>query len=160
MLTPEETNKRQESRKKQAQKITGLKEKIEGRRTKVYQLDLQGFSNKEIADQLGVGLSTIEKDLHYMRYYCLKWSKQILETDYAVPLVDSVNQINMAQRALWALYRDKDDVMIRKKILDSIITSSEKKAKIANINKIMSVVSSSEMYRLEEQVMQNLDESS
>ncbi len=157
MLTPEETDKVYENRKNQTQKITGLKEKIEERRKKVYRLDLQGFSNQEIADQLGANLSTIEKDLHYMRYYCLKWSKQILETDYAKPLVDSVNQIDMAQRALWALYRDKDDAMIRKKILDSIIISSEKKANIANVKKIMSIKATSELYRLEEQVMNDLN---
>ena len=158
MSISEKIDKHPENRKKQAQKITGLKEKIEEGRKKVYQLDLQGFSNQEIADQLGVGLSTIEKDLHYMRYYCLKWSKQILDTDYAIPLVDSVNQINMAQRALWALYRDEDDVMIRKKILDSIITSSEKKVSISNFEKVMSLQSSIEMSSLEEQVMKDLDE--
>ena len=76
-IIPRNSSTHAENRKKQAQKITALKEKIEDRRRKVYQLDLQGFSNDDITNKLDVSLSTIEKDLHYMRYYCLKWSKEV-----------------------------------------------------------------------------------
>ena len=72
-----QNEKTPKNRKIYAQKFTGLKDKIEERRKKVYLLDLQGFSDQEIAKQTGVSLSTIEKDLHYMKYYCVKWYRDL-----------------------------------------------------------------------------------
>ena len=47
--------------------ITIQQEVIEYRRKKVYQLKVQGYSNQQIADKIGVCLSTIEKDLKVIR---------------------------------------------------------------------------------------------
>ena len=145
-----------ENRKNYEQKITALKEQIEDRRRKVYQLDLQGFSNNEIVDRLQVSLSTIEKDLHYMRYYCLKWSKEMLEIDYAKPLVDSSNQIEIVQKELWRLFRDEEDAIKRKKILDSIIVAAEKKVNLSKSGTILSLNASGELFQLEKKVMSDL----
>ena len=146
-----------ETRKNQEQKITALKDRIEDRRRRVYQFDLQGFSNDEIANKLDVSLSTIEKDLHYMRYYCLKWSKEMLEIDYAKPLVDSTNQIEIVQKELWGLFRDEEDGIKKKKILDSIIIAAEKKVNLSKSAMNFSLSASVEMFQLEKDVMGNLN---
>ena len=80
------------------QKIKHIKENIEKRRNLVYQLSLQGYSNNEIARQLQVSLSTIEKDLHHMRWHCLKWTHDIIIAGAIKPMFDSYTRIEIAQR--------------------------------------------------------------
>ena len=117
----------QQNRKNQEQKLTGLKEGIEERRRQVYLLDLQGFSNLEIATTLQVSLSTVEKDLHFMKYYCVRWYHELFTYDIANPLLDSCNQIDIVQKELWKLFRSEENISIRKRILDSIVSNSIKK---------------------------------
>jgi len=121
--------KPKKNRKEQEQKITGLKDKIDERRYQVYLMDLQGFSNNEIADKLGASQSTIEKDLHHMRYFCIKWYKEILDGGRGKSFLDSNNQIDIVQDELWKLYRKETNVNAKKRILDSIVTNSIKKEK-------------------------------
>jgi len=127
LLNSKENDKPDENRNNQEQKITGLKEKIEERRKKIYFLDLQGFSNQEIANQIGISLSTIEKDLHYMKYYCVKWYWDLAQDGYGIRLVESCSQIDIVQKELWSLYRNEKIASTKKRILDSIIANSLKK---------------------------------
>jgi len=131
LLDPKEINKQDENRKNQEQKITGLKEQIEERRKKVYLLDLQGFSNQEIANQLGVSLSSIEKDLHYMKYYCVKWFEDLAQDGSGLRTVESCSQIDIVQKELWSLYRKEKLSSTKKRILDSIVANSLKKREIS-----------------------------
>jgi len=108
-------------------KITGLKERIEERKRQVYLLDLQGLSNIEISKKLQASLSTIEKDLHFMKYYSAKWYREIFSIDLVNPLLDSCNLIDIVQKELWKMFRAEEKTSIRKKLLDSIISNSIKK---------------------------------
>jgi len=121
--------KHEKNRKEQEQKITGLKDKIDERRYQVYLMDLQGFNNNEIADKLDASLSTIEKDLHHMRYFCIKWYKEVLDGGRSKSFLDSYNQIDIVQDELWKMFRKETDVNAKKRILDSIVTNSIKKEK-------------------------------
>ena len=118
-----------ENHKIDEQNVTGIKSAIEKRRHKVYLLNLQGFSHNEIAKEINVSLSTIEKDLHYMKYYCIKWTKEILDYGRGKPILDICNQIDLVQQELWKLYRIEKDVNTKKRILDSIVSNSIKKEK-------------------------------
>lgn len=119
----------QKNRKEQEQKFTAFQDKIEERRHRVYTMNLQGFGNQEIAEKLGTSLSTIEKDLHHMRYFCLKWTKEILDDGSIKTFFDSCSQIDLVQDELWKMYRKEDNANSKKKILDSIVTNSIKKDK-------------------------------
>ena len=118
-----------ENRKTDEQNFTGTKSAIEKRRHKVYLLNLQGFGNTEIAKETNVSLSTVEKDLHYMKYYCIKWTKEILDFGRGKQLLDACNQIDLVQSELWKMYRMEKDVNTKKRILDSIVSNSIKKEK-------------------------------
>ncbi len=125
----EQNQKPEKNRNEQEQKITGLKDMIDERRYQVYLMDLQGFNNNEIADKLGVSLSTIEKDLHHMRYFCIKWYKEILDGGRGKSFLDSNNQIDIVQDELWKMFRKETGVNAKKRILDSVVTNSIKKEK-------------------------------
>ena len=118
-----------QNRKNHEDKFTGTKDGIEKRRNRVYLLGLQGYSNNEIAKSLGVSLSTIEKDLYYMKYYCLKWTEEILDGGSIKSFLDTCNQIDLVQTELWNMYRKEDDVNAKKRILDSIVVNSVKREK-------------------------------
>ena len=167
-MLPEEIDKRYEIRKKQEQKITAitqehqnkvktLKEKIDQRRTKVYLLNLQGYSNQEIADSLCVSLSTIEKDLHHMRYYCLKWSKQILQMSRATPTAESFYQIDLVQKELWNMYRKEKTIAQKRKILDSIVNNSVKKGTFMKDKYWKSDYEREELQNLENEVVKEIE---
>ena len=118
-----------ENRKNDEENFTGTKSAIEKRREMVYRLNLQGFSNTEIAKEINASLSTVEKDLHYMKYYCIKWAKDILEIGQKKPLIDICSQIDLAQGELWKMYRAEKDVNTKKRLLDTIVSNSIKKQK-------------------------------
>lgn len=120
---------RLENRKNDEENFTGTKSAIEKRRQRVYILNLQGFSNSEIAKEINVSLSTVEKDLHYMKYYCLKWTKEVLDFGRGKQLLDACNQIDLVQTELWKMYRTEKDVDTKKRILDSIASNSIRKEK-------------------------------
>jgi len=140
-----------ENRKNYEEKFTGSKQ-LEERRHKVYILDLQGISNNEIATKLGVSLSTIEKDLHYMKYYCLKWSKDIIETGIKKPFVDSIMQIDLIQKELWSLYREEKNVTVKKKLLDSIVSNSIKQKELFKKAPYFGEYSEQKLQRLEKEL--------
>ncbi len=122
--------KPEKNRKEQEQNVTGQEDKIDERRYKVYLMDLQGFSNNEIAKQLGTSLSTIEKDLHNMRNYCTKWYQEVINTDRNKSYLDSCTQIDLVQDELWRMYREQKDTNAKKRLLDSIVSNSIKKKNV------------------------------
>lgn len=127
LIQPDQNANDVQNRKNQEQKITGLKERIEERKRQVYLLDLQGFSNIEISKKMQVSLSTIEKDLHFMKYYSAKWYKEIFSIGLSNPLLDSCNLLDIVQKELWKMFRAEEKTSIRKKLLDSIVSNSIKK---------------------------------
>jgi len=127
MTSPKENKKTSQNHKNQEQKFTGLKESIEERRRQVYLLDLQGFSNSEIATTLQVSLSTVEKDMHFMKYYSSKWYQEIFSMGLWNPLLDYYNQMDIIQKELWKMFRAEEKIPIRKNILDAIVSNSIKK---------------------------------
>ena len=76
--------------------------------------------------------------------------------DYAKPLVDSSNQIEIVQKELWRLFRDEEDAIKRKKILDSIIVAAEKKVNLSKSGTVLSLNASGELFQLEKKVMSDL----
>lgn len=138
-------------------KIKSLKEKIDQRRTKVYFLNLQGYSNQEITDNLRVSLSTVEKDLHHMRYYCLKWSKQVIEMSYATPIAESFNQIDLVQKELWNIYRKEKNNAQKRRILDSIVANSVKKGTFLKNHLWKSDYERNELQNLENEVVKEIE---
>lgn len=80
----------------------------------------------------------------------------MLEIDYAKPLVDSSNQIEIVQKELWRLFRDEEDAIKRKKILDSIIVDAEKKVNLSKSGTVLSLNASGELFQLEKKVMSDL----
>jgi len=118
-----------ENRKNDEENFTGTKSAIEKRRHRIYLLNLQGLSNTEISKEINVSLSTVEKDLHYMKYYCLKWTKEILDFGRSKQLLDACNQIDLVQNELWKMYRAEKNTDVKKRILDSIASNSIRKEK-------------------------------
>lgn len=130
MIMPEEADKNYENRKNHEEKITVEKlEKFE-RQKQVYLQDLQGYKNKEIAETMGVSLSTIEKDLHEIRQQAKTWFLELTKSGLAKSLADAVSQIDLVQKELWKLYRVSGINVTKTKILNSIADNSVKKKEL------------------------------
>jgi len=160
MISPENITKMHENRKNQEQKVTGLKERIEERRRQVYLLDLQGLSNIEISKRLQASLSTIEKDLHYMKYYSAKWYHEIFSIGLSNPLLDSCNLIDIVQKELWKMFRAEEKTSIRKKLLDSIISNSIKKRDYFSGHYPNKYDQDEKIRKLEKEIVEDLKQSS
>lgn len=144
------------NRKNQARRLTGTKNLIEERRKKVYLLDLQGYSNQEIAKIVGVHLSTIEKDQNSMRYYCLKWSDAIRTMSRSTPISESCYEIEIVQKELWKMFRGEKNQSQKKKILDSIISNSIRKSSMFKEKWWATIDEMDEKKELEEQIEKDL----
>ena len=127
-MTPEQIDSKYENRKNHVQKITADKKSISNRQKLVHSLDLQGFSNQEIADQINVSLSTVEKDLNEMRQNIRDWFSEIGSEDRYLAFVDAVIHIDMVQKQLWQMAREQKDQKEKVNLLDKITDNAIKKS--------------------------------
>jgi len=130
LLVPEEIDRKYENRKNHEQKLTAAKKEASDRQKQVHSLDLQGFTNQQIADNLGVSLSTIEKDLHEVRENIRDWFSDIGNLDRYQAFVDAVIHLDSLQRELWKMARDSKDPIEKIKIYDTISKNAIKKTQL------------------------------
>ena len=108
-----------ENRKDQEEKIT-VQKKIENRRQNVYRLNLKGFQNKEIAEKLGVSLSTVEKDLHFIHNDPIEQLVWLGRTSYLRAHLDALQHVTMVIEELWQLFNNEENPKLKVSLLTSI----------------------------------------
>ena len=105
-----------------------VKLNISDRRKLVHTLDLQGYTNQEIADQVGVSLSSVEKDLSEIRQNIREWFSQLGSVERYLAFVDAVLHLDAVQKQLWKMTREEQDSKERAKLFQQITDNAEKKA--------------------------------
>ena len=116
-----------QNRKDDEQKFE-VKLSISDRRKLVHTLDLQGYTNQEIADHVGVSLSSVEKDLSETRQSIREWFSQLGSEERYMAFVDAVLHIDSVQKQLWKMTREEKDPKERAKLFQQITDNAEKKA--------------------------------
>ena len=106
---------------------------VEQRQHQVYFLHLQGRKNQEIADELKVSISTIEKDLRAIRDNISKWIKEYQAVGRDNAYRDSFEQFDLILKELWFKYHSEKDAKAQLKILDAISNT------IVKFNHVMQV---------------------
>ena len=114
-----------ENRKNPEQNFTGKKENIRRRRRIVYNLHQKSYSISEIAIELGLSESTVEKDLFKLRQYSFLLLAQLLDSGMIEATVNSLHQLVSIRDELWKKYRN-GKVEERFKILSKIAEISFK----------------------------------
>ena len=102
---PESNTENSENRKNHEQNFTGKKRMIEKRKEQVFLLNSQGYSNQEIAEKLGVSLSTIEKDVHESKFLSVKLYRRLIDTGMLECYAESYFQLQAVRKELWIKYR-------------------------------------------------------
>ena len=95
-----------ENRKNPEQNFTGKKENIRRRRRTVYNLHQKSYSISEIASELGLSESTVEKDLFKLRQYSFLLLAQLLDSGMIEATVNSLHQLVSIRNELWQKYRN------------------------------------------------------
>jgi transposase len=126
-MMPEDLLNISEEFMKKEKKLSHTAEKIDNRRSEVYSLHMQGYSNSEIAEKVGVSLSTIEKDLNQIRKFSLRWFKQLSQSGFMESVTNAYCQLELVQKKLWEKLRKTEDDNMQLKILDQITNTSMKK---------------------------------
>lgn len=121
------------NRKNQEQNFT-VQEKIEERQHQVYDLRLQGFSNQEIADKLGVSISTIEKDVHEIKNNWTKLYAKLQGARRFKAFLHTCEHLELVQKELWTKYKDEKDPIMQLKILGAIKETAIDQTKIFDEN--------------------------
>ena len=119
-----------ENRKIQEQKLTDSSKDVDDRRKKVHSLDLQGYTNKEIAEKMGTSESTVEKDLHQTRNCVRNWFSELGNVDRYQAFVDAVLQVDQVLKELWQMARNEKDAAKKSRILNNIADNAVKKANL------------------------------
>lgn len=127
MNFPEEIHTKYENRKEHEEKITAEKKTKLERQKQVYLLNLQGFKNQEIADNLQVSLSTIEKDLHEIREQSKSWFIEMTKNGMGKSFVDAYFQLSLVERELWSMFRQTIQQQLKIKLLSEIADTAFKK---------------------------------
>lgn len=103
-----------------SEKYESAGEKIRARQKQVHILHLQGFTNQEIADKVGVSVSTVEKDLHEIKEQISSWLEEYRKSGKYLAFKESYEQFVQIQKELWQRYREEKDSKIKIRILDSL----------------------------------------
>ena len=115
-MTPEQIP---QNRKDDEQKIT-VKLSVSDRRKLVHTLDLHGYTNQEIAEQVGVSLSSVEKDLSETRQSIREWFSQLGSEERYMAFVDAILHIDAVQKQLWKMTREEKDPKEKAKLFEVI----------------------------------------
>ena len=107
--------------------LTIVEEKIMYRRKRVNQLRLLGYTNKEIAKEIGYKLSTIEKDNHVIRELSRQWFEEDSITEYCESLYNSIILFDCGIEELRLMYQEENGVENKIKIWSKIIEFENKK---------------------------------
>ena len=102
-------------------------DKIKFRRDRVNRLRISGYSNKQIAIEIGCSLSTVEKDLQIIRERSKKWYADESIKDYCQSIQDLVIFYDNAIEDLQILYHESSDAKEKILILDRISEYNQKK---------------------------------
>ncbi len=127
-MTDEQVDSKPKNRKNNEQKVTVGKMNVSARCKLIHSLDLQGFSNQEIAKQVNVSVSTVEKDLSEMRQNIRGWFSELGSEERYLAFVDAVINIDTVQTQLWKMVREEKDQKEKVKILEQITNNAIKKA--------------------------------
>ena len=93
-----------------------------------------------------------------MKYYCVKWYRDLTLDGSGIPLVESCSQIDIVQKELWSLYRKEKLSSTKKRILDSIVANSLKKRDYFNQYLGISDIIESRAKKLEKEIEMTLAE--
>lgn len=102
-------------------------DKIRYRRKRINRLRLRGYTNQQIANQIGCNLSTIEKDLHDIRELSRQWYEEDSITEYCQSLHDSIILYDNAIEDLHIMYQNENEPQTKITILNKITEFEEKK---------------------------------
>ena len=102
-------------------------DKIKFRRDRVNRLRISGYSNKQIAIEIGCSLSTVEKDLQIIRERSKKWYADESIKDYCQSIQDLVIFYDNAIEDLQILYHESSDPKEKIIIINKIEEFKEKK---------------------------------
>jgi hypothetical protein len=110
-------------------------DKIKFRRDKVNRLRIRRYGIKEIAQQVGCCLSTVEKDLQDIRERSKQWYESESIIDFCQSLYDAIILCDNAIKDLQILYSEYEDLDSKIKILNTISDFEERKFQLYNKTK-------------------------
>lgn len=123
----------EENHKNQPQNIT-VQEKIQQRQHQAHVLDLQGYSNQEIAEKLDVSISTIEKDLKNIRAEYRERLYLLKDDGYQKCFLDVNEQLSMIQKECWKMFNCEENTQHKIHLLSVISkTALEQKELLRSI---------------------------
>lgn len=111
-------------------KTTPSQDKIHYRRKRINQLRLRGYTNKQIADQIGCDLSTVEKDLHTIRELSRQWYDEDAIMEYCQSLNSAIVICENTVEELQVLYENETNLELKLQILTKITEIEDKKIRI------------------------------
>ena len=106
------------------------KDKIKFRRDRINRLRIRGYSNCDVARQIGCSLSTVEKDLSEIRKRSKSWYEKESITDFCQSLYDSIVLCDNAIEDLQILFLESNDLQSKIEILNSISHFEERKTEL------------------------------
>lgn len=103
----------------------GIKNKIDERRKRVWNLLIQGFTQQQIADKLGVSFKTISRDYHQLKMDSIEWMESLPKGQIQLYHKTKFETVERVSHELWELYEKTEDQKLKLKILSTIAEKSK-----------------------------------
>jgi predicted transcriptional regulator len=96
------------------------KRAVEARRNKVMTLLAKCATEEEIAMQLGVDQSTVNRDIKALKLAAQKWVYDLAKSDLAYVYKQSIDGINEVAKEAWKIYNNSIDQKVQLQALREI----------------------------------------
>lgn len=110
--------------------LKSKKHEIFLRKQAIWDLMIQGFNQKQIAQEFGVSEKTISRDIHELKKDSIRWMDTLPKGQLQIYHRENVETMEKISRELWNLFDKTEDDSTKLKIL----------VKIADIRKKMSAL--------------------
>jgi len=111
----------------------------EDRKSKVWELSLQGFTQQQIAKKFDVSLKTISRDFHELKKEAAEWMETLPKGQLQMYHKSNFEIIEQVTRELWKLYEETEDEKLKLKILNTIAEKRRLMQDMMNPSKLLRV---------------------
>lgn len=109
------------------------------RRKKIWDLYIQGYTQQQIAEKLGMSIKTISRDFQELKKESKEWMNTLPEGEIQLHHKRNLEMIERVQQELWQIYEKTENENTKIKILGIIAAKCKIQSDLFTSNKLWKI---------------------
>lgn len=109
------------------------------RKQKIWELFLEGLTQQQIAEKLGVSVKTVYRDFQELKNESVEWMKSLPQGEIQIQYQRTFATLDKVQQKLWDIFENTQNESLKVKILSIITKRCKMHADLMNNNHLLEV---------------------